>query len=594
MSLGTKIVDWLDERAGVRALWAEAANEPIPGGARMTYVFGSVLLYLFVQQVVLGIMIAMFYSPSATDAWASVAYLQDQVTAGWFIRGLHHHGSSAMVVVTVLHLLQVTWYGAYRRPRELNWLLGVGMGGLVLAFALTGYLLPWDQKGYWATQVATGIMGSVPGGEPQRIFLQGGTEYGNFTITRFYALHVFVLPLALALLMVAHVGLFRRHGVTPPPGLSPAKLRERVDPFIPNQLAYDVLAMAITAGVLVMLTVKTHGAELLAPAQPASNFPARPEWYFLFLFQLLKYFEGPLSIVATVIIPGAVATFLLALPWIDRAQSRSPKERMPVLAGVGALMVGVAVLTGLAVNEDSQNEKLTKALAEAEADAERARHWALQGVLPEGGEAVFRNDPAYKRRALFKEHCSQCHGKDGKGGDDAPALVGWGSRAWLRGLVRNPGAPEYFGKTDHDTMDGYGPDDVPDVQLDAVVEYIVSTMGDEISPPADATLAARGKKLWEDELECNSCHEIEPGEAGDGPNLHGHGTRAWIEALIRNPKADTLFGEDAEMPAFEKKLTDEEIGELAQFVIDLRSPKSGGEGAAPAPHAGPDGDGDAE
>src|ERR1044071_9248808 len=181
------LLDWLDERAGVRAVWSWLADEEIPGGARPRYVFGSVLMFLFVQQVVLGILLAMYYSPSATDAWASTAFLNDQVTAGWFLRGLHHHGSSAMVIVTVLHFLQVTIAGAYRRPRELNWLTGLIMAALVLGFALTGYLLPWDQKGYWATQVATSLMGSTPLIGPWlKSVIQGGPEYGNLTLTHFY------------------------------------------------------------------------------------------------------------------------------------------------------------------------------------------------------------------------------------------------------------------------------------------------------------------------------------------------------------------------------------------------------------------------
>ena len=191
-----RLIDWLDDRLGVRALLGVALEEDVPGGARLQYVFGSVLVFLFMQQVLLGILLAFYYSPSATDAWASTAYLNDQVTAGWFLRGLHHHGSSAMVVVMVLHLLQVAWAGAYRKPREINWWTGLLMAFVVLGFALTGYLLPWDQKGYWATQVATGIMGTVPGGEPLQQLAQGGSQYGNLTITRFYAIHVFVLPLA--------------------------------------------------------------------------------------------------------------------------------------------------------------------------------------------------------------------------------------------------------------------------------------------------------------------------------------------------------------------------------------------------------------
>src|SRR5690606_9478655 len=239
---------------------------------------------------------------------------------------------------------QVVLAGAYRKPREVNWWTGLLMGGLVLAFALTGYLLPWDQKGYWATQVATGIMGTVPLGEPLQQVAQGGDQYGNLTITRFYALHVFVLPLSLGALLGAHIYLFRRHGVTPPASLSDTELEKKSQPFWPNQLFIDVAAMAVCGAVLVWLTYRTHGAELFAPADPASNFVARPEWYFLFLFQLLKYFEGPLSIIATVLIPGAVATFLFALPFVDRANTRAVKKRGAALGGVGLIMVGVVVL----------------------------------------------------------------------------------------------------------------------------------------------------------------------------------------------------------------------------------------------------------
>ena len=213
----SRIYAWIDERVGLTELIREVSDERVPGGARLRYVFGSVLTFLFMQQVVLGILLATYYSASASDAWASTAYLQDQVAGGWFLRGLHHHGSSMMVIVVALHMIQVVIAGAYRAPREFNWWIGLAMGGLVLAFALTGYLLPWDQKGYWATQVATGIMGSVPGGGPIQELLQGGTEYGNLTLTRFYAIHVFVLPLGLGGMLAAHLYLFRRHGVTPPP-----------------------------------------------------------------------------------------------------------------------------------------------------------------------------------------------------------------------------------------------------------------------------------------------------------------------------------------------------------------------------------------
>jgi len=569
------LLDWLDERAGVRALWATLANEEVPGGARPRYVFGSVLMFLFMQQVVLGILLATYYSPSATDAWASTAYLNDQVTAGWFLRGLHHHGSSAMVVVTGLHFLQTTIAGAYRRPRELNWLTGLAMAGLVLGFALTGYLLPWDQKGYWATQVATGIMGSLPGGEPLRVLLQGGNEYGNLTLTRFYALHVFVLPIGLALLLGIHLTLFRKHGVTPPP-LPEEELEKKMQRFFPSQLLWDVVAMAVTSVVLVLLTFKTHGAELFAPAQPASNFVARPEWYFLTLFQLLKYFEGPLSIIATVIIPGAVTTFLVLLPWLDRAGSRKAGDRMPILAGVALLMCGVVTLTAMAMAEDAKNEKFQKGLAAAHHEAERARELAKKGVLPVGGDAVFLNDPQVAVRGLFKEHCQTCHTVDGEGGEEAPNLTNYGSREWLSALIRNPRDKRFFGGTKtHKEMEPYPPEKLSDEKLSAVVEYLTSLMGQEAGH-VDQPLAEQGRKLFADELDCNSCHEVKPGDSGDGPNLSGHGTHTFVERMLKDSSAEDLFGKSAAMPKFGKKLSEEEIRQLADFIASRRT--AGGSG----------------
>ena len=560
------VLDWIDERTGVRSLIGHALDEPVPGGARVRYVFGSVLTYLFMQQVVLGILLASYYSPSATDAWASTAYIQDRVAGGWFLRGLHHHGSSAMVVVTILHLIQVVLAGAYRKPREFNWWTGLLMGGLVLAFALTGYLLPWDQKGYWATQVATGIMGTVPLGEPIQHVVQGGDQYGNLTITRFYALHVFVLPLTLSALLGVHLYLFRRHGVTPPAKLDEAELARKSQPFWPNQLFIDVAAMAVMGVVLVALTYKTHGAELFAPADPASNFVARPEWYFLFLFQLLKYFEGPLSIIATVLIPGAVATFLFALPFLDRAPTRAPAKRGPVLAGVGTVMVGVVVLTALAIVEDAGNEDYQKGLVTAHADAERTRELAALGVPPEGGLAVWQNDPQYAAITVFKENCATCHEIDGRGGNEAPSLSHFNDRAWLRGAVREPQTPTYFGGTkQHRDMEAYSADDLPDDKLDAVVEYMLELRGG--AEELDAELAKRGKALWADELDCSGCHMIEAGEDGDGaPNFAGRGSREWIARVIRNSSQADLYGDEAEMPKFEGKLGDAEIEALAAYI----------------------------
>jgi ubiquinol-cytochrome c reductase cytochrome b subunit len=480
---------------------------------------------------------------------------------------MHHQGSSAMVIVTVFHFLQVTWAGAYRKPRELNWLTGLIMAALVLGFALTGYLLPWDQKGYWATQVATSIMGSMPGGDMQQRLLQGGSQYGNFTITRFFTLHVFVLPIALAALLGAHLALFRKHGVTPPV-MPQAELDRKMDRFFPKQLFIDLVAMAITSAIMVIATFNSHGAELFAPAQPASNFVARPEWYFLFLFQLLKYFHGPLQIIATAIIPGAAATFLVVLPWLDKAESRAAKDRLPVLLGVGTLMACVVALTSVALNEDKHNEKYQRDLITADKEADFARELAKKGVLPQGGDAVFENDPLAAGRRLFKDNCSSCHAIDGIGGAEAPDFGDYNSREWLTSFIRNPESSRFFGGTKHETeMDPYPADKVSDQQLAAVVEYLLSISG---TPPKDLdkALAAKGAPLATSDLSCSNCHEFEPGKSGDAPNLHDRGSLNWITSMIQNSGQEHLYGTNSKMPKFGQKLNAEDLGRLASLIYN--------------------------
>ncbi|MCA9719472.1 MAG: cytochrome b N-terminal domain-containing protein [Myxococcales bacterium] len=566
------IIDWLDERMGARALARRVANPDIPGGPRLQYVFGAVLVYLFLQEVVLGVLLALYYSPSTATAWASTAYIQDQVTAGWFLRGLHLHTSSAMVVLVVLHFVQVVWTGAYRRPRELIWWSGVLMGMIVLGFSMSGYLLPWDQNAYWGTQVRTGILGSLPGGEPLKTLAQGGGELGNLTLTRFYAIHVFLLPLATALLLAVHLIALRKHGVTPPARLDEAA-RAQTKPYWPYQRVLDVGAMAVTGAALIAMTVYTHGAQLYAPADSTTAFVARPEWNFLFLYQLVKFFEGPLQIVATAIIPGAVTAALFALPLLDRAPDRSPRRRIWVLAFVGAVMAGVVALTAIAIVDDAGNEKYQKAHEAALQDAARARALAAEGVPALAATIVWENDPDFKVRALFKEHCATCHTIEGKGGQEAPSFDGYSERRWLFDLVRDPTAKRFFGGTkEHNAMEPLPASDVSDEDLWATVEYLYSLRGD--AKDIDDAKASRGKALWDDTLECNGCHELERKAEGAAPTLAGRGTLEWIQRVIADSSAPDLFADAAEMPKYKDKLSEDEIAALAQFIVEQGAPAS--------------------
>jgi len=185
-----ELLDWLDDRTGYRAMVHSMLFENIPGGSRWRYVWGSTLVFAFTVQMITGFFLWASYSPSSQTAWESVYYIQYQMSGGAWLRGIHHFMAQAMIVLLALHMLQIIIDGAYRAPREVNFWIGLILLNLVLGLSLTGYLLPWDQKGYWATKVATNIMLTVPVAGPsiQRIVV-GGAEYGHHTLTRFFALH---------------------------------------------------------------------------------------------------------------------------------------------------------------------------------------------------------------------------------------------------------------------------------------------------------------------------------------------------------------------------------------------------------------------
>ena len=188
------LVDAVEDRLGLATTWEAFRDRLVHGGVRLRHVFPAVILYLFLQQAVLGVVLATYYAPTATDAWASTAYIQDQVTMGWFVRGVHYHGTSVLIVVIGLWLAQMVLHRAYKAPREFTWWAGIGMFGLALALGLTGNPLPWDQEGFWDIQVELSIAEQTPGGDIIRMLVQGGSDAGNLSILRLYVLHVFVLP----------------------------------------------------------------------------------------------------------------------------------------------------------------------------------------------------------------------------------------------------------------------------------------------------------------------------------------------------------------------------------------------------------------
>ena len=208
---------WLDERLGWRRVWEALFLRKIPK-VNWLYTLGSATLFVAVNQVVTGILLTIYYVPTPDQAHATVQFITNEVPAGWLIRGLHHYGASAMVVLAVLHMLRVVYHGAYKYPREVTWFSGVALLIVVLGFGFTGYLLPWDQKAFWATTVGTRIAEVTPVvGEWILLLLRGGDELTGVTLARFYGMHVWALPAALLLILTLHIYLVFRIGISSPP-----------------------------------------------------------------------------------------------------------------------------------------------------------------------------------------------------------------------------------------------------------------------------------------------------------------------------------------------------------------------------------------
>ena len=216
--MSARLGNWLDERFGWRNVWTAIFLRKIPH-VNWFYTLGSATLFMATLQIVTGILLTMYYVPTPDHAYDSVIYITTQLPAGWFIRGLHHWGASAMIILTALHMLRVFFYGAYKYPREVTWLTGVVLLLVVVGFGFTGYLLPWDQKAYWATTVGTRIAGVAPGvGEWILRIMRGGDDLSAVTLARFFGAHVWVLPGALLTLIVIHMYLVIRLGITAVPG----------------------------------------------------------------------------------------------------------------------------------------------------------------------------------------------------------------------------------------------------------------------------------------------------------------------------------------------------------------------------------------
>lgn len=576
-----RALQWLDERTGYKGLLHEALFERIPGGARWRYVWGSTLVFFFVVQVITGTFLWMSYSAGTQTAWESVYYIQNQLWGGWFLRGLHHYAAQAMTVLLILHLLQVVIDGAYRAPREVNFWFGVILLLLTLALSLTGYLLPWDQNGYWATAVSTNLVGLGPIiGTPMQTLLVGGVSYGHQTLSRFLALHAGVIPGVIILFIVGHVYLFRRHGITPKEPLVRAEGN-----FWPEQVLRDVVACLAVLVVVLFFVIRNHGAPLGAPADPAEQFAAaRPEWYFLSLFQLLKYFPGKAEIVGAIVLPTLGLLVLAAMPFIGKSRSGHRFN----LGFLGVVLVGAFALTWQAIASDRNDAEYQVARAGAARDAARAVELANAGIPITGALSLVRDDAYTQGPKLFSQYCASCHRFDGHDGlgnalpvDSITAsdLKGFGSREWVRGFLNADSimTRKYWGGTIH--VDGdmvlWLEDHIPESEeairtrenVVLALSYQAKLQSQASIDVRDSSSIAAGISFMRDTLRgCAECHQFQ--DVGtDSPVLTDWGSREWTTAFVYDPSHRRFFGRNNDgMPSFgeEKTLTPRQI----ELVVD--------------------------
>jgi ubiquinol-cytochrome c reductase cytochrome b subunit len=525
-------LDWLEERTGLPSAVAHFMNEEVPASAGWHQVFGSVALFCFLVQVFTGILLAMNYAPTPGEAYNSVRYIATELTGGRMIRGLHHWGASMMIIVVVLHMVQTLLWGAYKRPREATWIVGVFLLLLTFAYGLTGYLLPWDNRAYWGTVVATQIAASAPGaGEYISRLLGGEGAIGVVTFARFYAIHVLILPPATMLLIAIHVFLVRKHGVAPAPG-DEAKPKKK---FYPEQVFKDTVAIFIAFAILFALSVAVRvPLERLADPTDTTYIP-RPEWYFLFLFQTLKYFQGPLELVGSTVLPGLAVLALMLVPFFDR--SRLQRVRQRTLA-IGVVALGALGWTGLTV---AAIRSTPPSPAIDVTEMQGPEPW--QQLTPEALAGI-----GYYR----KEACPSCHAGDRKLTPGAAKRTA----EWMIQHFKNPGPNA-----------NVAPVELTSAETKSLASFLLK-LTPEAAKALDAApqSAVEGAMLYQSN-HCNVCHRVNGVGMKTGPPLNGvaqRRTREWLEEHFVNPQK---LSPGTPMPAY--KFSSKDMDRMVTYVLSV-------------------------
>jgi cytochrome b6 len=352
MKIIKNIYQWIDERVKLEDLVKFLGKKYVPVHRNSVwYYFGGVSLFFFIIQVVTGILLLFYYKGSADLAFESIQFIMSKVQFGWLIRSIHAWSANLFILAAFIHMFSVYFEKSYRNPREMTWVSGMLMFFLALGFGFSGYLLPWNELAFFATKVGSDIAGAVPLiGEPLKIFIRGGEEVTGATLSRLFGFHVALLPGIFTILLALHLLLVQRQGMSEPLKIETLKESEKKTmPFFPNFMLRDLLLWLLILNVLAILAV-FFPSELGRKADLFASAPAgiKPEWYFLFMFQTLKYIPGHLLIfegeVVGILLFMVAGVLWLFVPFWDNKSSKGQENRLINYLGLFAVIF-IIVLT---------------------------------------------------------------------------------------------------------------------------------------------------------------------------------------------------------------------------------------------------------
>jgi len=591
MSFWQRAGEWLEERTGLTTVLYNCSRRAVLGGVGWGNAVRAAMVFALIVQAITGLVLWMHYSPSAQTAWESVYYIQYELPGGWLLRGIHHYTAQVLVALLALYVAGMVLLGEYRWPKELVFWTAIFLLLCSMALCLTGDLLSWDRNAFSATTVRVRFLTLLPviGQSLLKVAIGGpGPDLGTLTLTRFFALHVGVLAFGFALLLWAHLALWRRVRVVTAAPPFPA------GPYWPAQAVRNAAACLLLMAVVLVLVGK-EGVPLGSPADTTQFYDAaRPEWSLRGVYGLSEMIPGSgifgtglsWKIFPIFILPGLTVLVFLAMPFVAR-------WRGGYWLNVGILLAlggGLAVLSLLSYRQDAKDPKYQAAVAEEQQLARRTVELAKGlGIPPTGALSLLKNDPKTEGARLFGQHCASCHAHVGGLGKEfrlekptAPNLGGFGTPQQVRGWL-DPDriqSPDYFGGTAFKNGDmvraikdmyaDLDADELKEVQqqMDSIALMLAAEAN---LPHQQAELAqqkdriAEGRKLFQQN--CAGCHRLHGKGTHSGPELTGYGSLDWLVEITANPAAPKFYGSrNDRMPIFEKELSRQQIELIARFI----------------------------